>query len=81
MYLIPHTGQHHTDLLVFRGGRDITEMVFMGCGRGIGVGVAHTKKKYGISSLPGLGKDFMTKAQRLSNFDSTNSSVNRYFVK
>uniref|UniRef100_A0A8C3DP23 Uncharacterized protein n=1 Tax=Corvus moneduloides TaxID=1196302 RepID=A0A8C3DP23_CORMO len=31
--------------------------------------------------LPGLGKDFMTKGQRLSNFDSANSSVNRYFVK
>lgn len=40
--------------------------------------MAPTKKQYGISSL---GKDFMTKAQRLSNFDSTNSSVNRYFVK
>lgn len=46
-------------------------MMFVGSSRGIGVGIAHTEKKYGISSLPGLGKDFVTKAQRLSNFDST----------
>lgn len=45
------------------------------------MGMAYTKKKYRNSSLPGIGMVFVTKAQRLGNFDSTNCSVNSYFVK
>lgn len=46
-----------------------------------GMGTAHTKKKYGNSSLPGIGKGFVIKVQRLGDFDSTNSSINSYSMK
>lgn len=43
--------------------------------------MAHTMRRYGNSSLPGMEKTFVTKAQRPGHFVSTSSFLNSYFVK